>query len=257
MAVLGSVTQAVIQTIFPPVCVVCGQPPTGDAHLCSDCEMDLDLLRAQPACPRCGRSPGPHLSLEGHCSACHGGRFRFNGTARVAPYVDAMGTLLRQFKYHRREYLDRYLATLMAASLEQAAWRDEIEALVPVPSHWTRRFRGGFYLVGALASQVAQRTSLPCLPVVWRIKFERHQIGLSIAERVRNVRGAFGIRRGAELEGACVCVIDDVMTSGATLDEVSKVLKKAGAARVYNLILARAGPQDANMEIDKMRSNAQ
>lgn len=257
MAVLSSATQAVIQTIFPPVCVVCGHPPAGGAYLCTDCEIDLDLLRAQPACPRCGRSPGPFLSLEGHCSACNSRQSRFNGTARVAPYVEPMVTLVQQFKFHRREYLDRYLATLMATCLEQAAWRDEIEALVPVPSHWTRRFRGGFYLVGALASQVARRANLPCLPVVRRIKFERHQIGLSLPERVRNVAGAFGIRRGAELEDACVCVIDDVMTSGATLDEVAKVLKNAGAKKVYNLTLARAGPQDSNMEIDMMRSAAQ
>ncbi len=255
MAVLSSATQALVQTIFPPVCAVCGCPPAGEAHLCTECEADLDLLRAQPACPKCGCSPGPHLSLEGHCTACYSRRFGFNGTARVAPYVEPMVTLLQQFKYRRREYLDRYLATLMAASLEQAAWRDEIEALVPVPSHWTRRFTGGFYLVGALASEVARRTSLPCLPMVRRIKFERHQIGLSIAERVRNVLGAFAIRRGAELEGACVCVIDDVMTSGATLDEVSKVLKSAGAKRVYNLVLARAGKQDSNMASDLMRSD--
>ena len=158
-----------------------------------------------------------------------------------------MEQLLRRYKYHRAEYLDRSLADLMSRVLQQTMWHGDIEALVPVPSYWLRRITAGFCPVAALASEISRRMNVPHLPVVRRVKFERHQIGLNLAERVRNVHGAFQLRDHADVNGACLCVVDDVMTSGATLNEVAKVLKQAGAAKVYNLVLARAGRRETEL----------
>ncbi len=249
VAFLNSTVQAVTSTLFPPVCVVCGGLPSSREYICADCQSGLHVLRAQPACPFCGCSPGPHLFSGGNCGQCQTKQFRVDGTARVAPYVDPMVELLRQFKYKRAEYLDRFLADLMTRSLEQAAWCGAIEAIVPVPSHWLRRITDGFYPVTLLAAEIGRRIGLPCLSVVRRVKFERHQVGLPFAERIRNVRGAFEVQCDAVVRGARVCVVDDVMTSGATLNEMAKVLKTAGAAKVYNLVLARAGRQDAALGI--------
>ncbi len=249
MALLGTAIEALGRTIFPPVCVACGRPPCDGGHLCFDCGADLDLLRAAPACPRCGSSSGPHISAEGLCGRCRASSFSFDATARVAPYVDPMGQMLRQYKYRGSEYLDSCLADLMIRSLEQTMWHEGIEAIVPVPSHWMRRITEGFHPVAALATQIGRRLNVPCLSVMRRVRFERHQIGLSLVERIRNVQGAFALRSGVDVANACICVVDDVMTSGATLNEVAKVLKEAGARSVCNLVLARAAQQQATLGI--------
>ncbi|MCH8852933.1 MAG: ComF family protein [Planctomycetes bacterium] len=249
MALLGTAIEALGRTIFPPVCVACGRPPCEGGHLCGDCDADLDLLRAAPACPRCGSSSGPHISTEGFCGRCRASSFQFDGTARVAPYVDPMMQMLRRYKYRGSEYLDSCLADLMIRSLEQTMWHKDIEAIVPVPSHWMRRITEGFHPVMALAAQIGRRLHVPCLSVMRRVRFERHQIGLSLSDRIRNVQGAFALRSGVDVADACVCVVDDVMTSGATLNEVAKVLKAAGARRVYNLVLARAAQEQSTLGI--------
>ena len=145
--------------------------------------------------------------------------------------------------------MDRFLADLMIRALRQAPWHDKIEVLVPVPSHWVGRITTEFQPVAVLAAEVARRVEVPRVPMVRRVRFDQHQIGLSITQRIKNVKGAFAVRAGVVAVGACVCVIDDVMTSGATLNEVATVLKDSGAATVYNLVLARAGRQDAALGI--------
>lgn len=160
-----------------------------------------------------------------------------------------MTNLLLEFKYRRAEHLDRFLADLMIRALRQAPWHDEIEVLVPVPSHWIGRLTTECQPVAVLTAAVARGVEVPRVPMVRRVRFDQHQIGLSITQRIKNVKGAFATQAGVVMRGACVCVVDDVMTSGATLNEVATVLKDSGAARVYNLVLARAGRQDAALGI--------
>ncbi len=167
----------------------------------------------------------------------------------MAPYIDPLMQMLRRYKYRGSEYLDSCLADLMIRSLEQTMWHKDIEAVVPVPSHWMRRITEGFQPVMALATQIGRRLKVPCLSMMHRVRFERHQIGLSLDERIRNVQGAFALRSGVHVTDACICVVDDVMTSGATLNEVAKVLKKAGARSVHNLVLARAAQQQATLGV--------
>lgn len=105
------------------------------------------------------------------------------------------------------------------------------------------------YLAEALARDVGRRVGRPVWPLLQRIRWQRSQIGLNLQQRLENVRGAFMLRRGARVAGGTVAVVDDVMTSGATLQEVARVLKAAGASQVYNLILARAGQQQIQWQL--------
>lgn len=129
----------------------------------------------------------------------------------------------------------------LADAVKTASWVCCIEAVVSVPTHWSHRLRRPLYAAETLAAVVAKRTHLPHLPILRRIRGGPHQIGLSHTRRAENVRGVFAIGKGVTLRGAHLLLIDDVKTTGATLAECAKVLRKGGAAEVYGAVLATAG----------------
>ena len=137
----------------------------------------------------------------------------------------------------------------LVEAIETAPWRERIEAVVSVPTHWKRRFNRPFHAADALASVVARKVSLPHVPVLRRVRAGPRQIGLSHTERSANVRGAFSIRKGVTLRNARLLLIDDVRTTGATLEECAKVLRRGGAAEVYAAVVLRVGSIDSKSRI--------
>jgi ComF family protein len=129
----------------------------------------------------------------------------------------------------------------MAESISASTWYDRIDVVASVPTHWTRRLRRSFHAADALAILIAKRLKLPYAALLKRIRGGPHQIGLKYEERRANVRDAFAMCRGAELRAARVLLVDDVKTTGATVNECAGVLKKAGAAEVYVAVVALAG----------------
>ena len=148
--------------------------------------------------------------------------------------------MLRQYKYHNREDLEPLLAGWLTDSLSGTRWLERVEAVVSVPTHWRRAINRRFHAADALASAVARNLDLPHLPLLRRTRAGPHQIGLSYADRRKNVRRAFALRRGVKLRGARLLLIDDVRTTGATVEECAKVLRRGGAAEVYAGVIARA-----------------
>jgi predicted amidophosphoribosyltransferase len=139
----------------------------------------------------------------------------------------------------------------MVETVASAPWRSRVEAVVFVPSLWRRRVLRPYYAAESLARLVAGGTRLPQLPLLRRIRGGSHQIGLSFPQRVENVRGAFAMARGATLQRAKLLLIDDVMTTGATLNECAKVLRRAGAEEVYGAVVVTV---DANRTPEALRS---
>lgn len=163
------------------------------------------------------------------------------GTARVGRYADVLGDLIRSYKYRGREELAPVLGGWLAEVVENAPWFDRMEAIVSVPTHWKHRLTRPLYAADALASIVARRTGLPHLPILGRVRGGPHQIGLNEAAREKNVRGAFAIRRGVTLRNAHLLLIDDVRTTGATINECATVLRRGGAAEVYAAVVVTVG----------------
>jgi len=215
--------------------------PEAAGLLCDPCRERLARERAKPACPRCGSSVAPSEVHRGRCSACRRRRLPVSGTVRVGRYADGLGQLIRSYKYHAREELEPLLSGWLSEVVTDAAWLGHIEAIVPVPTHWRHRLARPLYAAEALATAVAKRTGIRCLPVLRRTRAGPHQIGLSYTERLRNVRGAFAIRRGTTLRDARLLLIDDVLTTGATVNECAKVLRSGGAAEIYVAVLVTAG----------------
>ncbi len=125
----------------------------------------------------------------------------------------------------------------MAQVVAGAPWLDRVEAIVAVPTHWKHRLTRPLYAAETLTAIVVKRTGLPQAQVLTRVKAGRHQMGLSYTDRSDNVRGAFAIRRGATLNDARLLLIDDVKTTGATINECAKVLRRGGAAEVYAAVV--------------------
>jgi ComF family protein len=152
-----------------------------------------------------------------------------------------MGDLVLRLKYGRDQRLDAPLGDFLAASIGPTDWRAQLDALVPVPITWSSRLRYGYRPVDEVARCVGRKLDLPVLPLLSVKGKKRSQVGLSATQRVANVRGVFHVRPHANVAGKSLCIIDDVATTGATLREVGRVLKKAGAKHVYGAVLARAG----------------
>ena len=133
------------------------------------------------------------------------------------------------------------LAFLANSALQGSGFFNEIEFFVPVPLHWTRRlFRG--YNQSLILTRKLEHPKARINTELVRIRRTKLQPAVaSAAARARNVAGAFAVRRGHRFAGRSVCLVDDIKTSGATLNECAKMLKEAGASKVFALVLAVAG----------------
>jgi ComF family protein len=230
-----------VDLVFPPRCAACGRWGESDGRpLCAPCADAVSRERLALACPICASDVGAFAASWDGCGDCRDVRRRIGGTVRVGAYRATVGLMLRQYKYHHREDLEPLLAGWLTDSLSGVRWLERVEAVVSVPTHWRRAISRRFHAADALASAVARNLDLPHLPLLRRTRAGPHQIGLSVEDRRKNVRRAFSLRRGVKLRGARLLLIDDVRTTGATVEECAKVLRRGGAAEVYAGVIARA-----------------
>ena len=224
---------------FSPVCVVCElQPGVPSTSICTQCESDF--FAAEVArCERCalrlseGRSGAPRT-----CGRCLGDTPHFDATTTLADYVSPVDGMVMALKFTARLDLARFFGRLLASRFKAMPLSMEESVVIPVPLAFERVRQRGFNQAHQIARAFA--TSAGRTLVVDRLLRVRHtppQQPLALKERRRNVRGAFAA--DGSFAGKHVFVIDDVMTTGSTLDEVARVLKEAGAARIHNLIVAR------------------
>jgi ComF family protein len=194
-----------------------------------------------PSCPTCAASVAPYEVADGQCSECRRRPVRISGSVRVGHDAGRLAYLIRAYKYAHREELGLLLGDWLVEAVRAANWQDRIEAIVPVPTHWRRRVVQPFYPAERLAALIAQRMAWPNIPMLRRTRAGPHQIGLSYTARIKNVHGAFAVRSGVRLHDARLLLIDDVKTTGATIDECARILLRAGAGEVYVATIVKAG----------------
>lgn len=227
--------------LYPPRCLVCDQRAAGPEDLCDGCGMDRP--RIEPACRRCALPLPPALP---HGSLCHRCRRRgpvWRSARAGAPYTAPADTLVLGLKFARRAQDARLLSVWMAASLEEHPLPDPgPDLMVSVPLHRFRLLRRGYDQAQMLARHLSRRLGLPLERPLERVRRTRAQTGLAAAERRRNLAGAFRIRPGHRdrLRGRRILLVDDVLTTGATLEAASRALISAGAESVDVVVAARA-----------------
>ncbi|HWG43841.1 MAG TPA: ComF family protein [Gemmataceae bacterium] len=227
--------------IYPSCCLFCGRPlPLNQAHFCAVCR-EAVFTDPYPSCPRCAGSIGPFAVVEGRCRACRNEAFLFERGLRLGPYDGLLREVILRLKHQTGEGLAELLGECWAehAAASFAALR--IEAIVPVPLHWLRRWRRGYNQSAALCQGLSTRLRVPSY-ASWlrRIRNTPQQTSQTPAGRKANVRGAFAVRRGVSIKGKAILLVDDVMTTGATVGEVARTLLASGASRVAVAVLARA-----------------
>jgi ComF family protein len=238
----------VVDWLFPPRCRACGSWMHGrDAeYFCFSCRPRIELVM-HPLCSICGR-PYPNSAGEDHpCGACIKRAPHFVQARAWARYPreeldeQPLRSVVQKFKYGRKVSLGKPLGRLMACGCEEFLDDCRAELIVPVPLHPKRLRWRGFNQSVLLARQVSRAYSTPMDPfVLVRRRETPPQTQLTEEERRKNMRGAFAVKPDKPIENKTVLLIDDVYTSGATVNECSRALRRAGARDVYVLTLARA-----------------
>jgi competence protein ComFC len=235
------VGQSFLRLIWPPVCQNCRKPtPESTGSLCRDCWNDILKATASVYCPQCGKDASPYAILNGRCPDCISTEYHFDGIARAGVHQDALRRMIISFKAHDRTDLDPHFRLLANAAFSAAPFASHVDYFVPVPLHWTRRLARGYNQAHLIANVIEHPTARISTDIA-RIKRTRPQPELTPAQRARNVKGAFLVRRGHPFAGRTICLVDDVKTTGATLNECAMTLKEAGAKKVYALVISVAG----------------
>lgn len=234
----------ILDLLLPPHCLSCGTLQVTYGGLCAPCWKDLHFL-AGPCCAQCG-IPFPYdLGPEAKCAGCIASPPAFDAARAVLRYDQHSGALVSRFKYgdaiHTAAEFARWMARAGAPLLEEG------ELIVPAPLHWRRLFSRRYNQAALLARALSKIAMQPvALDLLRRVRHTAPQAELPRARRLDNVRNAFAVPQGKEnrIAGRAVLLVDDVMTTGATMHACARALKKAGAARVLVLALARAVKED-------------
>lgn len=233
--------------LYPPRCRFCGDrlPGRDEDCFCIRCLGQIRVVE-HPYCTICGR---PFLDAGGDdhlCGACLSGPPNFAGARAWAcyPREEIAGHPLRvvvhQFKYGRKVSLGKPLGRLMAHASKGFLGECAVDTVLPVPLHPKRLRWRGFNQSVLLAKEVSRAISIPMDSfTLYRVRETAPQTQLDEEKRKKNVRGAFSLRPEKPVKGKRLLLVDDVYTSGATVNECSRILKQAGAREVFVLTLAR------------------
>jgi len=217
----------ILSLLYPAKCAACRR---SGAWLCAEC-----LQRCTPfggaRCAKCGSAGGSY-----DCSTCRVYIRNLDGLRAAFEYAGPVRPLVHAFKYRNMSGAAEWMAGQMIPTELTSAREDDV--LVPVPMHPSRQRNRGYNQAAALCGAIRERTGLPMALALQRAHLREAQARLSAEQRWINVHGAFAPGASA-IEGR-VLLIDDVCTTGATLEECARVLKLMGAAQVTALVFARA-----------------
>jgi ComF family protein len=237
---IASLIAPVLDVMYPRACAACGAPP-GDLgrYVCWDCRAALQVV-AEPFCRVCGDPVEGMVEHAFTCGACARETPRFDMARSAVRYRGPAAAILQAFKYGQTPCLAADLAPLLAACVGAHFRRVGFDAVTYVPLYPARErertYNQAWLLARGLAAAMGTGPAAKCLR---RVRPTPSQTGFSAPQRRANVRGAFAAVHPEWIEGRTLLLVDDVMTTGATVGECAGVLKDAGAAGVYVATVAR------------------
>ena len=232
--------QAAVSLLYPAACTICEKNVRAGEYLCDGCEGKLIRIVA-PFCLSCSEPFEGSIDNAFTCANCAHRTIYFD--AAVAEYRGRgiVRDVIHQFKYARQIHLRHLLARWLRAAMDDERLRDcDFDYIVPVPLHPARERERGFNQASLLSELLSAQISIPSKGVLERVRYTTTQTALDRWERMENLHNAFRLRKNADVRGLHVLLIDDVLTTGSTLSECARVLKRAGAASVHAATAARA-----------------
>ena len=227
--------QLITDLLFPRRCPVCGEIVVPKGRLiCPECLRTLSLVRP-PVCKKCGKEV--ENETQEYCLDCTRQKRTFDYGIALFNYDQVSSRSMAAVKYHnKREYLDFYSEAVMSR-YEGLLRRMNPDVLVPVPVHPSRKRRRGFNQAEVLAGQLSEKLGIPmAADMLVRNKNTLPQKQLGPAERLKNLQKAFGPGiSGGGIES--VLLVDDIYTTGSTIEACARVLKKMGVKRIYFIVL--------------------
>ena len=229
-----------LDLLWPPVCAACGNP-SGRKPFCEICRIELPVITGA-RCEVCSQPfPAAEGSVEFVCANCRERRFHFVCSLSPLRAHGKVREMIHRLKYGGERWLARPLAMEWEACKDDSRipWR-EIAGFVPVPLHPLRRRERGYNQAGLLAEHAARLFSKPVLPVLKRARVTETQTHFDRDHRMQNLRNAFAMRHNGDMPSKKLVLIDDVFTTGSTLDECARALLAGGAGAVWAMTVARA-----------------
>lgn len=231
-----------LDLLFPAKCIACHED-LGEqrraASICVECEDRLELID-WPVCPRCAAPVPSTNGVDLACNHCRGDKLRFQRTLALGSYEGLLRQLVMRTKADRQGVVTHALAELAWHRLREQLLELQIDVVTAVPMHRWRRWQRGANGPLQIAQRLAERLEVPCAGQMLRlVRNVPPQVGLSRPARFRNLAGEMAVGASYYLAAARVLIVDDILTTGATCSEAARVLRRAGAADVTVLVLAR------------------
>ena len=227
--------------IYPEVCQICGEDRAGpaEAYICESCRKAVRFIQP-PFCTRCGFPFQGAITTQFECAKCRDADWEFSSARSAVVARDPILEVIHRYKYQHALWFEPFLAELLIQVARPELAKGKWDCIVPVPLHPTKQREREFNQAERLARRLSHATGLPLnTRLVRRTIATRTQTLLTREERLANVRSAFAPRRGAQLNGERIILIDDVFTTGATTGACARVLRRLGASEVCVWTVAR------------------
>jgi len=232
--------RGIASLLYPPACTICSAPVDSGEYLCTECESKVSRI-VPPFCATCSEPFDGAITTTFSCANCAHRRLYFEAAVSAYRARGIVRHVILNFKYGRQIHLRHLVARWLVRAFDDERLRErQFDAIIPVPLHPARQRQRGFNQAELLADWLSDHLSLPLRPVLQRIHYTTTQTAFDRTERMQNLRGAFRLRKKADVRNLRVLLIDDVLTTGSTLSECARILKEAGVHSVYAATAARA-----------------
>ena len=231
---------ALVSLFYPVVCAGCGTDVDSPDQICGECESKLARI-VPPFCAKCSEPFSGAITSAFECANCAHRELYFDAAVSGFRSRGIVRKVILDFKYGRQAHLRHVVASWLFATMEDDRIRTRaFDLIVSVPLHPARQRERGFNQAALLTELLSHKTSIRHEAVLERVRYTTSQTAFDRTERMENLHGAFRLRKNSDVRNLRVLLVDDVLTTGSTLSECARVLKKAGAVTVHAVTAARA-----------------
>ncbi len=226
--------------LFPPVCILCGTGRvTSDSSVCESCAKDIYLVEG-PICNHCGLPvPGLQSGSQGRCGKCLEHKPLYDKARFSVYYSRVIRRGILKFKFQSSLFLAETLSSYLTKTFQEHFLDEKLDAIIPIPVHDRRLVRRGYNQCAILAIKLGNNVNVEVLTnTLNKTVNTLPQTRLKRNQRIENVKGSFSVRKPEEIRGKRLLLLDDVFTTGSTISEASRTLRKHGADSVQALVLS-------------------